>query len=243
MMHKGHRERIKNRFLTSGLESFPEHEILELMLTFAIPQKDVNPLAHTLINTFGSFSNVLKADYSDLVKVEGIGAHSATLIKLFAEVSHYYLTKSMSMPQKRIRSIKEAGEFATKILFNKPYEMLYMICLDMNLSLIHYECISEGTLDSTPIYPRKVVSTALKHNAAHIIITHNHPGGSIQPSQSDINATNTISTALDSIDVNLIDHIIVGSHSFYSFAAQNKLKQNLSPEEAYAAQYINWKDE
>lgn len=218
-LHLGHRQRLKNRFLQEGLQNFEDHEVLQLMLFYAIPYKDTNELAHQLINKFGSLSKVVEANPKDLEKVSGISEHSAILLSI---IPHFF-RKYMADRQKKklnLDSSKKAGEFACSLYYGISYEVFYVICLDAQHNLLHYEIVHEGTIDEAPIYPRLIVESALRHKAHSVILSHNHPGGTSNISEADINATKRIISALAPIEIDVIDHIISVGNSYISFREQ-----------------------
>jgi len=242
MVHEGHRQRLKNKFQKQGLEAFEEHEILELLLFYALPRKDTNETAHLLIEHFGSLKGVFEADIRELEEVEGLGNHSATLIKMMPEIARRYFISTNSSV--RLKTIGDAATFVKSILFGKPNEELYIFCLDMRYKLIHYEKIAEGSIDSLVAYPRKIVACALRHNASHIILAHNHPTGQPNPSSKDIETTIQVLEAIKPIGVHLVDHIICADNQFYSFTAQKLIERGDRPKaEVYNAQYASWGDD
>jgi len=235
-MHEGHRVRLRERFLKEGLENFQDHEALELMLFYAIPRKDTNPIAHELLDEFGSLSNVFDASINDLENVQGISRNAAVFIKLCVDTMKKYRTDRLQKEQ-RITTMQEAGEFACELLFSAKEEQVWILCLNMKSEVIAREKICDGSLTESPIYPRKIVSTALKHNAAKIILIHNHPGGVVKPSPADIEATKTIIGVIRNLDMEMLDHIITSDNRFYSFAASQSINDDVDREVAYACQY------
>jgi DNA repair protein RadC len=235
-MHEGHRQRLLNRYLNEGLSSFEDHEVLELLLFYAIPRRDTNAIAHRLIDSFGSISKVFETDAKSLMQVEGVGKYAACYLSLIFEASKRYKTDA-KRERIRISTIEEAGKYATELFIGIPVEKVYLICLDMRSRVIHNALISEGTIDETPIYPRKIVAEALKNNAAKVILAHNHPGGSPKPSAKDLEATSHAIDVLKKIDIDLLDHIIVGQESYISLAAQRFIERDGARDLAYAAQY------
>lgn len=223
-MYSGHRQRLKNRFLHEGLHNFEDHEVLELLLFYAIPCKDTNELAHELINRYGSLSKVIEADPKDLERVIGISEHSAILISLLP----HFFRKYMADREKEKLSLdtsKKAGEFACRLYYGISYEVFYVICLDAKHKLIHYEIVHKGTIDEAPIYPRLIVESALRHKAHSVILSHNHPGGTTDISEADINATKKIISALNPIEIEVVDHIVVVENEYISFSEKNLLNK------------------
>ncbi len=216
-LHKGHRKRLKARFLKQGISNFEDHNVLELLLFFAVPQGDTNETAHNLINAFGSLSNVFDAPFEEICKVKGIGEHSATLIKLIPELlSTYHQDKTKDI--QLISSTKQAGEFLTPKFIAKKNEEVHVIALDDKKKFIKHEKLFEGTVNASQITIKKVVSFAINTNATGIILAHNHPTGVALPSSNDIKVTKVLSQALNLINVQLCDHIIVADDDFVSLA-------------------------
>ncbi len=215
--HEGHRQRLKDRFLTEGLDGFEPHQVLELLLFYAIPRRDTNPIGHKLLEIYGSISNVFDADPKDIVKKTGLSINTATLLHLIPSLSRVYMKdKWRNKPQ--LNSTSKSGEYAVALFAGERYEAFYVLCLD-NQNRVNYAAkVHEGTIDSAPIYPRLIVETAIRHQASGIILAHNHPGGTIYPSEADKNATNKIISACEAISVRVLDHIIVAGENYFSFA-------------------------
>lgn len=235
-MHEGRRQRVTQRFLSDGLEGFEDHEILEYMLFYVLPRVDTNAVAHRLIGAFGSLSGVLDASAYDLEQVEGVGKKTAAYLAAFPDVFRAYQRSRMGK-RPFIKTVRDACEFARSLLFGKGYEQFYVVWLDSQNRLIHFECLSEGGSSESPIYLNKLAAGALRHKAVKGIVAHNHPGGDASPSKMDIGATIEIAKALGTLGIELLDHIIVCDNSSFSFQADSLIKRSLEHEEAYAAQY------
>jgi len=215
--HEGHRQRVKRRFIAEGMDSFSSYQVLEMLLFYAIPYKDTNEAAHNLLNTYGSLSGVFSADYHELAKIPGVGPHAAILIRMIPELARLY-TKDRWKDKTQITDSKNAGLFATSLFIGIEYEAFYMICLDSQNRVIIPVLISKGTINEAMIYPRIVVENALRHKAVMVILSHNHPGGSTEPSPADIHMTKKLTKALEVISVKIMDHIIVAGDKFTSLA-------------------------
>jgi len=237
-MHKDHRKRVRQRFQKEGLASFEDHQALELLLFYAIPQKDTNPLAHRLIEQFGSLKNVLDADVADLARVEGMGENSATLVRLVSELTRRYWTASDS-GRAKITSIESAAVLARGILLGKPFEEFYVVCLDTGYRIKNAECIGRGTTTQAPVYVRHVVECAIRAGCDKVLVAHNHPGGKADPSKEDIALTIRIMEALDILSIKLIDHIIIAGDASYSFVEHQLLEDGFTPGQARSAQYAD----
>ncbi len=218
-IHKGHRERLKSRFRTEGLDSFCEHEVLELLLMYAIPQKDVNPLAHSLIDEFGSLKAVLEADFGQLLKHGSVGEHTATLLTLIEQAARYAEMKAQSTPSQPMNNSKAAGSYCARLLYRCKEECIGMLCLRGNMSLIRSQIVQKGTFIQAALYPRRIAEIAMRDCAAAVILTHNHPSGALTPSGEDIEATKNISAALEMLGICLADHIIVSGDEYFSMFA------------------------
>lgn len=216
-MHNGHRKRFKNRFLEEGLDNFADHQVLELLLFFSIPFKDTNEIAHNLIKKYGSLSGVFEADPKDLATTQGVGDNSAALLSLIPSITRRYF-KDRWGERPLLNSTSKAGEYIVSLCAGRTYEVFYVICLDAQCQVIYPALAHEGTINQAPIYPRIIVETALRHKAHSVILAHNHPGGSTDPSRQDIEATQNIKNALNSISISVVDHIIASGSNFTSFA-------------------------
>ena len=203
--------------MREGIDHFEEHQILEMLLFYAIPRRDTNEIAHGLIKEFKDLAGVLDAKIEDLEKVEGMGGNSATLLSLMGPLSRRYQSCKFK-GKHQLNSSQKAGEYAMHLFTDVRYECFYLICLNNQNQVRHAAKTFEGTINEAAVYPRVVVETALKHHASSVILAHNHPGGSLKPSQGDIQVTKRIKEALDAIDIKVIDHIIVGDNRYYSFA-------------------------
>lgn len=215
--HAGHRKRLKERFLREGLDAFEQHQILELLLFYAIAQRDTNELAHRLLRQFGSLSRVLDASPKDLQSAGGLSENTAVLLAMMPQLSRAYMRDKMQ-GQTIIDSSGRAGEYVTNLFMGRLYEAFFVICLDKNNRVQHEEKVCEGTIDEVPCYPRLVVETALRHRAHKVMFAHNHPAGARKPSQADIESTKTLVRVLNDVGIEVIDHIIVGHDGYISMA-------------------------
>ncbi len=217
MMHSGHRERIRERFFKEGLSGFAPHEVLELLLCFAIPQKDVNPLAHALIDRFGSLSAVLEARAEELTKEPGIGRNAAALITLMPQLMSYY-ERDKQRDRPRLINFEEAGKYCRSLLRARKKECVYLLCLTAQGYLIQASLLHEGTIDESQVYPREVATEALMHSAYCVLLAHNHPGGDALPSAGDYKVTQTVIDTLKMLEIQVMDHIIVGENTYSSMS-------------------------
>ena len=214
-IHAGHRERLRARLRAEGLASFSEHEVLELLLTYAIPQRDVNPLAHELIARFGSLGNVLEADETELLRVKGVGGHAALLLSMIPQLTRYYQMNTLG-EKPIVMNLAQARAYCVPLFVGAQQEHLYMLCMDRSGHVLHLALMHTGTVDEVSLYPRLVVQTALRHNAHSVLLTHNHPSGTMEPSQADIVATNRATAALATVGITLADHLIYSRNGVFS---------------------------
>jgi len=221
-IHKGHRQRLKDQFTNEGFDTLSDYQALELLLFFGIPYRDTNETAHMLLEKYGSFSGVFNADYLELASTPGLGPHAAALIHMIPSLTRRYsMDRWKDKPQ--ITSTGSAGMYAVSLFCGIEYEAFYMICLDTQNRVIIPALISEGTINEAMIYPRIIVENVLRHKASTVILTHNHPGGSPEPSGADIDMTRKLATALGVIAVRIMDHIIVAGEKYVSLAEKRLL--------------------
>ena len=216
-VHQGHRRRLKERFLRDGLDNFEEHEVLELLLFYGIPQKDTNPIAHDLIERFGSLSRVLEASPGELAEVPYVGDNVSTLFKLITAVSRYYQVNS-AMREKILTTIDECGNYLVPHFYGRQNETVFLLCLDAKCKVLCCEKVGQGGVNSAGVPIRQIVETALMANATSAILAHNHPSGVALPSGEDIVTTRRVAAALDAVEVILTDHIVVADNDWISMA-------------------------
>lgn len=209
--HLNHRQRQKSKFLQFGLDTFKEHEILEAMLFYTIPQKDTKPIAYDLINTFGSLKGVLEAPYEELVKINGIGENTASFIVFSQLLAKKYLNMSIGMDGvTTLNSSDIVMSYCKAKFLGDTVENVWAIIVDNNLNVIKDVRINEGSVSSTEISPRRLVEIVISNKADSLILTHNHPMGSCLPSKEDVSTTKHLIKTLQALDIRLIDHVIVG---------------------------------
>ena len=216
-IHDGHREKMRQRFLKSGLDAFADHEALELLLYYAIPRRDTNPIAHALMERYGSLSAVLAAPVEDLKKVEGVGESAAILLKLAPQL--YRKAKMSDAEQETIlSSVERVGAYLLERFAGEKNEVVYQLCLDRKGKLLACKKLGEGGVTSADLDIRRLVENALLTGASAVVLAHNHPSGVALPSRDDYAATDRAKTALAVVDVALIDHIIVADGDFVSMS-------------------------
>lgn len=214
-IHDGHRQRLKDRFRREGLDHFDEHQVLELLLFYCIPRKDTNPIAHALIQRFGSLSQVMEAPVEELEKVPGMGAGAATFLSLITAVGRYYLVNRTSQTE-ILRTIEQCGEYLVPFFYGKRNETVYLLCLDAKCKVLCCREVGEGSVNSANVSIRKIVEVALNANATTVILAHNHPSGLALPSAEDVQTTRQVAMALDAVEVTLADHIVVADDDYVS---------------------------
>jgi len=221
-LHKGHRQRVKTRYLAEGLDAFEDHQVLEMLLFYCIPMRDTNELAHRMIREFGSLSGLFEADPEDICKRCGVSENTAILVSMVPSLARRYL-KGKWGNKPVLNSSAKAGEYAVSLFAGRIYEAFFVICLDTQNRVNYAALVHEGTINEAPVYPRLIVETVLRHQANSVILAHNHPGGSLAPSNADIEITKKIAAAIEAISVKVIDHIIVAGDKYYSFAERGLL--------------------
>lgn len=214
-IHTGHRKRVKEEFLTRGLAGMADHRVLELLLFYAIPQGDVNPLAHALIDHFGSLSGVLNASYEELVKVKGVGANTATLIGLLPAVAARYLEQNSRVGDEYIHTW-QFQELLMPLFLGSRNEESYLICLDGKQKLLACRKLGEGIHNMVAVTARKVMEAALSCNTARAVLAHNHVAGVALYSAADLATTREVYHLLQSVGIELIDHMIVANDEMVS---------------------------
>lgn len=216
-IHDGHRQRLKKRFLEEGLDNFTDIQVLELLLFYAVPRQDTNPIAHALLDHFGSLSQVLEAPAEELVKVKGISEHAATLLQLVTEIARYYQV-DRSMREKILPTVQSCGEYLVPFFFGRQVETVFLLCLDAKCKVLCCKEVGEGSVNSAGISVRKIVETALAANATTVVLAHNHPSGIALPSNEDVLTTRRVAMALNAVEINLADHVVVADGDYVSMA-------------------------
>lgn len=214
-IHEGHRSRVKKRFLEHGADSFEPYQILELLLFYGIPQGDTNPLAHQLLNTFGSFAKVLDAPISELEKVKGIGPSSALLIKMIPNLARLYM-EDLQSTHDRLYDTHSIGKFLTPKFIGRKNEVVVLLLLDSKGRVLYCKVMNEGSVREAPIYTGQILHLAVQYHAATAILAHNHPSGDTMVSEGDLRATEDVYLALDTVGVELADHFIIVDGDYLS---------------------------
>ena len=222
---EGHRERLRKRYIKSGLEGFNDYEVLELLLTYSIARKDVKPIAKELIEKFGTIDEIAKSDVKSLLEVDGIGEGSAVFLKLIGDIALILYREKIE--DKDILTIKSKNSLLSYLrgeIGYSPREEFKILFLDSSNKLIASEILFYGTIDKSAIYPREIVERVIKNRAKSVIFAHNHPSGSISPSKKDIELTQYMYDSLKLLEIRLLDHIIITKNSYFSFLEEGLIE-------------------
>ncbi len=214
--HDGHRARKKQQFLRHGADSFADHELLELALFYAVPRRDTNQSAHRLLETFGSLQGVLNAPVEELQKVEGIGENAAVFLHLISSLPER--AKKTRPKERNLNSPEKCGRYLLHLLGGETREVLYQICLDGKGKLLLCYQLSRGDMDSAALSVKQVVNNAISCGASAVVLGHNHPSGIALPSEEDRAVTLRVCDALKTLDIRLLDHIVVADGDYVSMA-------------------------
>ena len=222
--HLGHRQRLRERFLRAGFEGFADYEVVELLLTLAIPRSDVKAPAKALTAKFGNLRGILDAPAEELQKVHGIGAVAPVALRIIRETSNLYLQQTAEANE--CFAAKDAlAEFWRAKIGSLPNEVFHVAYLDSGLRLLRdgVEVLEEGTIDRASVYPRRVVEAALKREAAALVFAHNHPNGDVSPTEQDKILTRALTLAVNTVDIKIYDHLIVSVDDVFSFREEGLL--------------------
>ncbi len=226
-IHTGHRKRMKERFFNSGASGFADHELIEMLLYNTFPRQDTNELAHKILNEYDkNLCMLIEADPADLMFRCGLNENTAIFFSVIKELLRRY-SGDRYKSRTLIDSSDIAGKYAIYLFDGEKQECFYVICLDAQSRLINSALISRGTIGETCVYLRNVAEAIVKYNARSIIVAHNHPGGSLMPSQSDIETTLSITKMVNMMSVFLSDHIIVADDKYFSMADNGLVKNDM----------------
>ncbi len=227
--HNGHRARLKKKYLEQGVEALEDHEVLELLLYFGVPYKDTNDTAHVLLQRYGSLGEVLEADYADLQKVNGIGPNSAFLMSFIPQLARRYFTDRWK-DRPVFMNMTELAEYVRTLFIGRSKETFLLICLNSKNQVKNVVTVAEGTINEVIVFPSVVVEAALRHKCRSVVLAHNHPGGNLKASSSDIDLTKAIINALDTVHIPVLDHLVVSGSQVLSFAEKgliNSIRNDL----------------
>lgn len=214
-IHEGHRQRLKERYLREGLDHFEQHQVLELLLFYCVPRKDTNPIAHALLERFGSLSQVLEAPLPELMKIPGMGQSAAAFLSLVGDLERYRQVHCSTRPT-ILNTVDACGQYLVPLFQNRRNETVFLLCLDAKCKALCCKEVGEGSVNSAAIPIRRVVEMALAANATSVVLAHNHPSGLAFPSDEDICTTKRIAVALNTVEIRLVDHIVVADDDFVS---------------------------
>ena len=223
-LHNKHRERMRKQFLAEGFsENSSEHKLLEMLLFFSIPRKDTNDIAHLLINRFGSLSGVLEAPAEELVKIDGVGENTAMLLKLMVPVTKKYIA-SKTQKVNIFENMDSICDFLVEKYIGTDVETFAVTSFNSKGAVVGFDILAKGDCVTVNVSVRQVIEAVLRNNAVCAVISHNHPGGMATPSRVDIETTQKIANTLKSINVRLIDHIILCDDDYVSLAQSAAFK-------------------
>ncbi len=220
---EGHRDRLRERFLERGLQGFNDAEVVELLLSLGTPRQDCKERAREAIRRFGSLAGVLEAPVEELLKVPGIGPRNSVALKLVHEVARAFLRSRIISRDYRL-AMKEAAQFLQHRLRMEQRELMVILFLNKAMEIVGVEETAVGTHDRAAIYPREIARMALRLDAFHLVLAHNHPGGDPRPSESDLRATRELARILQPLEIRLEDHLVVTPHGIFSLAAHGLLE-------------------
>jgi len=221
--YKGHRKRLREKFLKSGLEGFHDYEIIELLLSLGTPRRDCKAAAKEAIGRFHTLRGVLEAPDAELRQIDGIGEHSVFGLKLVQEVAREFL-RAKILEKPFYRSSREVFDYLYHAMRDLKKEVFKVLYLDSRNRIIDTVDLSEGTVNSSAVSPREVVEGAIRNSAAALIFVHNHPSGDPEPSANDHALTRELVFAGRIMQLNVLDHIIIGDNRYYSFAAKGLIE-------------------
>lgn len=213
--HDGHRDRLRKKFLINGIDSFEDHETLELMLFYAIPRKNTNEIAHNLLENFGSISAIFDAPINRLKEIKGMGENSAIFIKLISALSRLYFERKYNF-KGTIPSLEQICENLVNKFIGRNEEAIAIALLDAKGKVLFEGVINKGSVNSVDLYIRKMIELVTMYNASSIIMAHNHPSGIAVPSANDIHSTEKICNLFAGMQVAVLDHIIVADNDYIS---------------------------
>lgn len=220
---EGHRKRLREKFLKSGIAGFHDYEIIELLLTLGTPRTDCKQQAKEAIKRFKTLRGVLGAPLEELQEIKGIGPHNVFGIKLIQEVAREFLKEKIT-EKPLCRSSKEVFDYLYHSMRDLKKEVFKVTFLDGKNQIIEIEDLFKGTLNVSPVYPREIVKRAIRYNAVSLIFVHNHPSGSPDPSPSDKEITKDLVAASNTVQIKVLDHIIIGDNRYFSFADAELIK-------------------
>jgi DNA repair protein RadC len=219
----GHRQRLRERFLERGLESFTDTEVLELLLSLGTPRKDCKVQARELLDRFGSFAAVLDAGVDEIQQIKGVGPKNSFALDFVKSVANRYLKQRLNR-KSYLKSPQDVIDYLSHSLRGLKIEVFSVIYLDSSHAIIETEVVAEGTVNVNTVYPREIIKQAIRWNAAAIVVAHNHPSGALKPSPQDVKLTRNLYLVCSMMQLRLLDHLIIGD-GYYSFADEGLIDQ------------------
>lgn len=216
-IHKNHRNRVKQKFLQNGLDSFAPHEVLELALFYAIPFADTNKLAHKLIEKYGSISGACDANFDSILEIDGISHHTATFLKLLPALFGEY-SKSRNSERVTLNCYDDSKNFVKKLFDGASTEQFFIICIDSNNAVKNVKKLASGDNTKVEVPIRRVTDHVFKNNCNRVILAHNHPVGKALPSDEDFVLTHKLFNSCILNEIDILDHIICSREDVYCFA-------------------------
>lgn len=216
--YHGHRKRLRERFLRTGFAGMVDHEVVELLLTLAIPRKDVKERAKDLLSRFGNLKGILDAPAEELCTTPGIGTVAPVAFRIIREAANLYLQQKAEA-ETILSSSEMLYDFWRSRLGGVKYEIFEVAYLDTGYKLLRdgVETLEKGTIDRANVYPRRMVESALRRGAAALVLAHNHPNGNVQPSEQDKVLTRGLVLAAEAVQLKIMDHLIVSADEVFSF--------------------------
>jgi len=224
---KGHRERLRQRFLDGGFERFSDEEVVEFLLTLGTPRADVKPPARKALKHFGSLSAVLSAPIEKLIEIKGLGTKNALYLKFVHQVAGRYL-KDRAEGRPFFGSSQAVFDYLFHSMRDLKKEIFKVLFLNRKNELLFDQDMFFGTLTGSAVYPREIMSLALERKAAGLVFVHNHPSGDSAPSAEDQRLTRDLIWAARLLTIQVVDHVIIGHNAYYSFADQGIIKRFLN---------------
>ena len=210
-----HRQRVRERYAAENLDHFSPVHALELLLFYAIAQKDTKPVARELLNHFGSFHGVLEADREDLKNIPGVGEHVALYLNLLRDTCRYYQV-DCARETDVLSTLEECGEYISRYFIGRTNETVYLLCMDAKGKVLCCKMLGEGDNVSINLPVRRVVELAIQMRATNVVLAHNHPSGVALPSKEDVDLTNRLAEMLEAVHIQLLDHVIVADNDYVS---------------------------
>lgn len=225
--HKEHRKRLKDRFVKTKGTGFSDHELIEMLLFYAIPRKNTNEIAHSLCERFGTVDKIAEASIDELKRVDGIGRESAILIKLVLSMTQRYIEEK-NKESKRIDTLEKAVDYGINRVFGSIKEVVYATFMDNSLNVIDTSLVATGSIDEAKPLVVNILQLSIVKRANAVILFHNHPKGGTEASEADINFTSLLERELDLIGIHLVEHIIVDNNGFNTVLKNIRTAESIS---------------